>query len=89
MPPESALTRHPLGPALLLGNNGDYTYNWDFLDDDDPRSSSVVDWGMRFLFAGSVVDVDYIKDRLDGKGNDPSISPELDGGRSAIIFVHG
>ena len=50
---------------VLIGNNGDYTYNWDFLDDDDPRSSSVVDWGMRFLFAGSVVDVDYIKDRLE------------------------
>ena len=74
---------------VLIGNHGDYTYNWDFLDDDDPRSSSVVDWGMRFLFAGSVVDVDYIKDRLDGKGNDPSISPELDGGRSAKYSYMG
>ena len=75
--------------VVLIGNNGDYTYNWDFLDDDDPRSSSVVDWGMRFIFAGSAVDVDYIKDRLDGKGNDPSISPKLDGAYSAKYSYMG
>ena len=74
---------------VLLGNNGDYTYNWDFNDDYETRRSDRVYWGMRFIFAGSVVDVDCIKDRIDGKGNDPSITPELSGGRSAKYSFMG
>ena len=62
--------------ALYIGENGDYFYNWDFLD--NSTSTSSVDWGMRFIFAGSAVDVDYIKDRLDGDDEDPTISPELE-----------
>ncbi len=56
-------------------NNPDYVYNWDF--NSRNRTSDNVDWGMRFLFAGQYVTVDYVKDRLDDAGNDPSITPDI------------
>ena len=55
-------------------NNLDYVYNWDFNSNSAYREN--VDWGMRFVFAGSVVDVDYVKLRLRGDYF-PPISPAL------------
>ena len=72
---------------VYIGDDGDYIYNWDF-QDNPSVSSQNVDWGMRFLFAGSAVDVDYVKDRLDGYGQDPSLSPiifDVGGNKRAYV----
>ncbi len=60
-------------------NQVDFSYNWDFDNKPTPVSSgsNKVDWGMRFLFAGNAVDVQYVKDRLDGANNDPAITPDI------------
>ena len=71
--------------TITLGGT-DTIYNWDF------NSSSVeadnVDWGLRFIFWDNAK-VDYLKDRLDGEGNDPEIDPELNsfkkGAKSAYV----
>ena len=60
-------------------NLADFSYNWDFDSKPNPVSSgsNKVDWGMRFLFAGNAVTVDYVKDKLDGAGNNPAITPDI------------
>ena len=67
-------------------NQADYAYSWDF--DSKSRTSDNVDWGMRFLFAGGAVDVDYVKDRLDGAGDNPAITPDIsDSGGNIHAFL--
>ena len=71
----------------IADNELDYVYNWDF--NSQSTSYDNVDWAMRFLFAGSVVDVDYVKDRLDGYNNDPSITPVVASsglGKNAYLY---
>ena len=63
------------GEISFAGN--DSVYNWDFRTSGGAVSNNV-DWGMRFIFADDA-DVEYVRDRLDGDGNDPSITPELGG----------
>ena len=47
-----------------------------------------MDWSMRFVF-GDNAEIDKVKDHLDGEGNDPSISPELDdSGSSKDAWVY-
>jgi hypothetical protein len=58
-----------------LSVSSDTIYNWDF-DSSSPSSTSV-DWGVRFIFKSNAA-IDYIKNRLDGVGSDPYISPYLD-----------
>lgn len=65
---------------------GDNFYTWDFLSTSDSQSN--VDWALRFLFTDEA-EIDYIKDRLDGHGSNPSISPHLDddgGKKYAYVF---
>ena len=67
-------------------NKVDYAYNWDFDSrSDSDRTRNNVDWGMRFLFAGNAVNVDYVKDRLAGAGDNPSITPDI----SAAYGIRG
>jgi hypothetical protein len=58
---------------ISLGE-GDWVWNWDYNSQNEYRSN--VDWAMRFIFKGNA-EIDYIKDRLDGKHWDPSIHPNL------------
>ncbi len=68
----------PEGSYHLISIDGaDSVNNWDY-DSTENVGDDTVDWGMRFLFAGDVVNVDYVKNRLDGEGDDPTITPELD-----------
>ena len=53
---------------------GDTVFNWDYRSQSNVRTN--VDWGMRFIFSGNAT-VNKVKHRTDGKGNDPSISPQL------------
>ena len=73
----------------IQDNELDYVYNWDF--NSKTTAYDNVDWAMRFLFVGSVVDVDYVKDRLDGFNNDPSITPLVSstGGRKDAYLYDG
>ena len=70
--------------TITLGST-DTIYNWDF------NSSSVesdnVDWGLRFIFWDNA-EVDYVKDRLDGEGNDPEIDPELDSLKKGAKYAY-
>ena len=62
---------------------GDELRNWDFTTNLAPQGeddSDYVDWGMRFIFAGDGVNVSEVKNRIDGIGDDPAITPELDNG---------
>lgn len=64
----------------------DWWYNYDF----SSRSvyAANVDWPIRWLFAG-YAEVDYVKDRIDGCGGDPSMTPCLgtSGSRKAFFGV--
>ena len=69
----------PEGSYHLISIDGaDAVNNWDY-DSTENVGDDTVDWGMRFLFAGDVINVNYVKNRLDGDGDDPTITPELDG----------
>ena len=69
----------PEGSYHLISIDGaDAVNNWDY-DSTENVGDDTVDWGMRFLFAGDVVNVNYVKNRLDGDGDDSTITPELDG----------
>lgn len=59
--------------TITIGGT-DTIYNWDF--NSSSVSSDNVDWGLRFIFWDNA-EVDYVKDRLDGEGNDPWIYPQL------------
>ena len=59
----------------LMGST-DYVWNWDYGSKTDETDRYRVDWAMRFVFKENA-DIDYVKDRLDGRWHDPSISPNL------------
>ncbi len=61
---------------LDLGD-GDFVFNWDFVESGDDSIDNV-DWGMRFIFTGSYVTTHYVKDKLDGANNNPAIGIPLD-----------
>ena len=52
----------------------DYVWNWDF--DSGSLDSGNVDWGMRFIFKNDA-EIDHMKNRLDGKYNNPNTMPQL------------
>ena len=76
--PSSAYERISMG-------HSDYIWNWDYKDDELDRTQ--VDWGMRFVFEDNA-DVNYVKDRLDGRYHDPSISPNLNNVLAGWKYAH-
>jgi hypothetical protein len=57
----------------------DWFRTWDFAS--TTIASNNVDWPIRYVFTASA-SINYVKNRLDGAGNDPSISPQLTSGGS-------
>ena len=63
---------------------GDFVYNWDYRSQSSVRTN--VDWGMRLVFADNAT-TNKVKNKLDGEGSDPNITPPLDNTWGAIM--HG
>lgn len=61
-------------PANITYIEGDSWYNYDF--DSQSASQSNVDWPLRFVMYWEA-EIDFVKHRLDGCGNDPTINPQL------------
>ena len=80
--PDGTLFRYTLGHT-------DYVWNWDFNRKNMAQSeyASNVDWGMRFIFQNNA-NRNYVKDRLDGAGGDPTISPALDNPIGSKQYAH-
>jgi hypothetical protein len=66
----SALKTYTLAKVSM--GTEDWWWNWDFLGQSE--SSAAVDVPMRFVFANNA-EIDLVKNRLDGCGGDPNISP--------------
>lgn len=63
--PRNAYARQDLG-------SGDWAWNWDFKASREERTN--VDWGMRYVFKNNA-NIRHVKNRLDGQGGDPNITP--------------
>lgn len=68
--------------TISLGYS-DYIFNWDSLD--GSTSSKKVDWPVRFIFWDDA-NINRVKDRLDGCGGDPSLSPQVCSSSSTKYF---
>lgn len=60
---------------VWMPGGDDYVFNWDYRSRSNVRTN--VDWGMRFIYKENAT-IDKVKDKLDGKDNNPSITPKLD-----------
>ena len=74
-PPAADANTAPSGTYNLYEIDGDDIWNWDFLSKEN-ASWTTVDWPIRFVF-GKNAKIREVKHRIDGQGQDPSISPEL------------
>lgn len=66
----------PSAEAHQASNFTSIQYLNDYWNNYDGDDSSNADWPLRFVFYGNA-EVDLIKDRLDGCGGDPTISPGI------------
>ena len=74
--PQSPVRANPASNLAIIFYSGDNWANYD--SNIGAWDASRVDWPLRFILFGSA-EVGYVKNRLDGCGGDPSISPGLCG----------